>query len=119
VAETILVVDDDASVRKFLRVVLEEAGYSVVEASNGKEALQEVGQREPNLILLDLVMPDVEGIETLVGLRRKGITAKIVVISGKAEYLGAAKLIGADAVLLKPVGYAELTRLVQTLLGGG
>jgi DNA-binding response OmpR family regulator len=110
-------VDDDPSVRNLFRIILSEEGFEVRQAGNGQEALRSVEAVEPALIILDLVMPDVEGIETLVALRRRGTRSKIIAISGKPQYLSAAKLIGANEALLKPIGVADLVATVHALLG--
>ena len=70
---SILVVDDEADVRHFLRLVLERAGYEVLEASNGKEAIEEIRRKTLNLVITALFMPVQEGFETIRaerGLRR-------------------------------------------------
>lgn len=116
VAKTILVVDDEVAVRRLFRIALSGEGFEVLEAGNGQEALNLVLRAVPAVILLDLVMPGVEGIETLVALRRLGVTSKIVAMSGKPQYLSAAKLIGADEALLKPISIDELKATVRGLL---
>ena len=108
-APRILVADDEAGVRGFLRAVLEEGGYQVTEAADGKQALQQARAGQVDLVITDLVMPTQEGIETIRGLRKEMPGIGIIAITGKAEepYLRMAQMLGADAVLTKPVS-AEL-----------
>lgn len=115
---TILVADDDASVRGFLRMVLAGAGYEVVEAANGREAAEIIRSREVGLLITDLVMPEQEGIETILALRKSHANLKIVAISGAfaGRYLTAAASLGADATILKPVSPRDLLDTVSRVL---
>src|ERR1035441_5617885 len=79
---TILVVDDDRPIRNLCRLTLEESGYLVSEASNGKNALAAIEETDFDLIVLDLAMPDMDGFEFLKGVRAKSPKPKILVISG-------------------------------------
>ena len=105
----IVVADDEAGVRSFLRLVLESAGYQVMEAPNGKLALQEARAGRVDLVITDLVMPEQEGIETIRVLRRDVPGVGIIAISGALgpQFLEVARMLGAQAVLSKPVS-AEL-----------
>ena len=111
----VLVVDDDADVRKFIRVCLTDAGYSVVEAENGLIALQILREDKVDLILCDLFMPDQEGLETIRIIRATGSDVPIIAISGMIKYgsfLPAAKSLGASAVLQKPISVDQLLSAV-------
>jgi PAS domain S-box-containing protein len=101
----ILVADDEAGVRKFLRTILEDGGYEVIEAENGKQALEQARTRRFDLVITDLVMPEQEGIETIRALSREVAGIGIIAISGAygGRYLEVARLLGAQAVLSKPV----------------
>jgi PAS domain S-box-containing protein len=105
----IVVADDEAGVRSFLRLVLESAGYQVMEAPNGKLALQEARAGRVDLVITDLVMPEQEGIETIRALRRDVPGVGIIAISGALgpQFLEVARMLGAQAVLSKPLS-AEL-----------
>jgi DNA-binding response OmpR family regulator len=107
----ILVADDEAGVRSFLRAALEQVGYEVIEAADGKQAIQQARAAPIDLIVTDLIMPEQEGIETIRILRKEEPSVGIIVISGACEgvYLEVAEKLGADAVLTKPVS-AELLR---------
>lgn len=105
----ILVADDETGVRGFLRKVLEQGGYAVAEAADGKQALEEAQARQVDLVLLDLVMPEREGLETIPALRKAIPGVRIIAMSGAfgGKFLDVARMLGADAVLSKPVS-AEL-----------
>ena len=70
---SVLVVDDESSIRESLRMILEYEGYGVREAANGKEALQAVADDLPDAVLLDVKMPEMDGLEVLAGLPREGL----------------------------------------------
>jgi CheY-like chemotaxis protein len=116
----ILLVDDNLDMRQMLKVALEIEGYVVMEAVNGREAL-ELQRRQPSRVLVtDLFMPDVDGFEAIDSFRKEFPETKIVVISGdarvaKRDYLEAARLIGADATLPKPFEPEALIRALRAL----
>ena len=120
-AARILVADDEAAVRGFLREALEEAGYGVVEAANGKQALDEARAGRFDLVVTDLVMPKQEGIETIRALRKEMPAVGIIAITGKFEgpYLQMVQLLGADAVLTKPISPDLLLAKVAEVLKRG
>jgi hypothetical protein len=101
----ILVADDEVGVRSFLRTVLEDGGYEVLEAVNGKQAVEKVRAGLADLLITDLVMPEREGIETIRVLHKEAPGLGIIAISGtySGPLLSVARLLGADAVLSKPV----------------
>ncbi|MGH7148788.1 MAG: response regulator transcription factor [Nitrospiraceae bacterium] len=119
---SILLIDGDEQLRAFLRRVLEEAGYLVSEAPNGQEGLRQFRQTPTALVITDLLMPDMDGLEVTRAVRRESPTVKIIVLAGGAgqeNLLEAATLLGADRAMKKPVTIAELLRAVeQELLGG-
>ena len=116
----ILVADDEAGVRGFLRLVLESGGYQVMEASNGKMALEEARAGHVDLMITDLVMPEQEGIETIQILRKDPAMADIgiIAISGAlgGQFLEVAQMLGAQAVLSKPVSAELLLAKVAEVL---
>jgi CheY-like chemotaxis protein len=117
-AARILVVDDEAGVRCFLRKVLEQAGYEVTETANGKQALQHARAGGVDLVITDLVMPEQEGIETIQALRRDVPGIGIIAISGAfgGAFLKVAQLMGAAAVLNKPLNADLLLARVAEVL---
>jgi len=114
----VLVVDDDAGVREVVRSMLESAGYQVVVAENGKEAMKLLETERADLILTDLVMPEQEGIETIKTLRREYPDLKVIAMSGAfgGDYLRIAAYLGAHATLAKPIQMNTLLRLVEKTL---
>jgi CheY-like chemotaxis protein len=116
---TILVVDDDPAIRSFLGRVLSGAGYRVLGAKDGKEAIQQVNISEVDLMITDLIMPEQEGLETIEILHRSRPGIKIIAISGKfgSQFLRVAKLFGAQATLTKPVLPDKLLEAVRHVLG--
>jgi DNA-binding response OmpR family regulator len=114
----ILVVDDEDDIRSLIREVLEERGFDIIEAVNGKEAMALIRDFRPELIILDLVMPEMEGIEVIRAVRRSGAKTRIVAISGAASgaYLRPAGYLGADMMVKKPFPPVFLADRVEELL---
>lgn len=101
----ILVIDDDTAVRTYLRQFLIGAGYTVLEAENGKLGCRLARENQFDLVVTDVIMPEKDGIETIRQLRSESKDLKIIAISGAVEgpFLRTAQLLGADACLQKPV----------------
>ena len=115
---TILVTDDDEPTRAALRAMLEPAGYNILEASNGDDCLKTFKEEQPDLIILDLIMPEKEGIETIRELRRDFPDVKIFAVSGSGiDYLIAAKDFGALHTFMKPLHKDEILAAVKKELG--
>ena len=117
----ILVIDDDPMMRSSLRTVLEGKGYAVDTLPDGRRALATVEETQPDAVITDIVMPESEGIETIVAIRRVAPHLPIIAISGggqilEAEFLGMALQLGATAALRKPFELAELLATLQRLL---
>jgi len=117
-AARILVADDEPGVRKFFRLALEQAGYEVTEAENGKQALEHALAGRVDLLITDLVMPEKEGIETIRALRREAPGVGIIAVSGAfgGMFLSHARMLGADVVLSKPVEAELLLAKVAEVL---
>ena len=119
----ILVVDDKETSRELLRAVLENAGYAVSEAADGGEAIKKVHAENPDLILLDLQMPVLDGYQVLERLRRDTRHATLPIIALTASAMEGdrekAFAAGFTAHLAKPVGLAELRGEIQRLLKTG
>lgn len=116
-----LLVDDDPNLLGMLRLGLIRLGYQVETASNGVEAARRLKERIPDVVLLDVVMPEKDGLETLIGLRRQGIKVKVIVMSGggrvdSRDYLDMARVLGADGMLAKPFGLQDLDRALRAVL---
>jgi CheY-like chemotaxis protein len=112
----ILLVEDEERVRALLKGVLDSNGYEVQEASSGKEALQSYALSPPDLILTDLVMPDMEGIELITKIRKSDPNLKIIAMSG-SNYLYIAERLGVDGILAKPFSNKALLNAVKATLG--
>lgn len=115
---SILVVDDEPSVRALLREALSGAGYEVLEASDGKEALEIFAQSQPALVITDLVLPGKEGIEVIRTIRKERPEVGIIAISGAFEgkMLRSAQLLGADEALTKPLSPERLVGAARRVL---
>jgi len=120
-SETILVVDDEANIRRTLRGVLADEGYDVVEAEDGREALALLAQNIPRLAIVDIWMPDVDGIELVGRMKAQAPELPVIVISGHGTIETAVRVIrlGAFDFLEKPFQLDALLRMVDRALGGG
>jgi len=117
----ILIVDDEPCIRTLLRRFLEMEGHTVSEATDGDEALKAYRADPADLVLMDIVMPGKEGIETIMQMCREFPQAKIVAISGGGlnrpqNYLQIAEQLGAKRTLTKPFSREELLAAVRELL---
>ena len=120
VSGRVLIADDDALVRALVRQTIEPTGMTIFEAANGREALLRAGSTHIDLAILDLVMPEMDGLETMRELLRRQPGMKIIIISGAlpAHYLELAGKLGAARVFAKPIPSRELLQAVSMLLGG-
>ena len=115
--QRILVVDDEASIRRYLRAALGSQGFSVYEAASGLEAINAVLSHRPEIIILDLGLPDMDGIEVTRRLREWSQTPIIVLSVREAEQDKIAALdAGADDYLTKPFGTGELLARMRVAL---
>jgi CheY-like chemotaxis protein len=114
--KSILVVDDNHEVRQDLCGILRDVGYHIHEAANGKTGLQSYAEYDPNLIITDIYMPEVDGIELIKTVRGKNSEIPIIAISSGWEYLEVANLFGANKAFYKPLQQNLLLESVQTLL---
>jgi len=116
----ILIVDDDRQVREMLRATLERAGYEIDEAADGQQALASYARRRPDVALVDIIMPEMEGIETILQLRRRDRDARIIAMSGGGHvgpdaYLQSARQCGASYAFTKPIDREALLRAITDL----
>ena len=117
----ILLVDDDEVLRGALHQILVRAGYDVDDASNGKFAVREYRRQRCDVVIMDIVMPDEEGLGTIRELRRLDPTVKIIAISGgglgkAGDYLGIAQMLGAIRTLAKPFIPEALLAMIAEVL---
>lgn len=118
----ILVIDDEELVRFTVRHALENAGYEVIEATDGAEAMTRLADGGVDLVITDVLMPNKEGIETIRDLRKQADPPRIIAISGggrtdNVDFLELARKLGADDVLAKPFTARKLTETVAQVLG--
>ena len=115
----ILIIDDDVQVAEFLKVTLEMHGYQAVSVNSGRKGLEMIRARRPDLLILDLNMPEPDGFDLLKIERAELPYLRILVISGYLEgfMLKAAKLVGATATLQKPISPEALLEKVHDILG--
>jgi DNA-binding response OmpR family regulator len=114
---TVLIVDDDERIRELLRLYLEQAGYAVLEADNGLSAMLSIQQSRPDIIVLDVMMPVLDGLETCRQIRRISATP-VILLTARAE--DEDKLLGfetgADDYVAKPFSPGEVVARVQAIL---
>ena len=113
---TILVIDDEDAVRTLLRTVLERAGHEVTEAPNGRLGLAAYRERPADLVITDILMPEMNGLDLILELSRAFLNVKVITISGAPDThnaLDAAKLLGARYTLHKPFSIDALLKIVQ------
>jgi CheY-like chemotaxis protein len=118
-AKRILIVDDEPAIRGLLTDFLTDLGFETAFACNGLDAMEQVRAFDPHLLIMDLVMPEQEGIETIRTLRTTRKDLKIIAVSGAfaGQFLHTAQLLGANTALPKPLDLKELERLVKKLVG--
>jgi DNA-binding response OmpR family regulator len=117
----ILIIDDEAMMRDLLKRILEREGYETVTASSGNDGIKIHRENPADLIITDLIMPEKEGIETIMELRRDFKDVKIIAMSGGGKidpetYLHMAKILGAIKTIAKPFDRKELLKTIQELL---
>ena len=114
----ILVVDDEPPIRKLLRVGLTAEGYAIAEATNAMDAVEKVNSDRPDLILLDLGLPDMQGHDLLARWRNDLLELPIIILSSRTDEAGIVKALelGADDYVTKPFGTKELVARIRVAL---
>jgi two-component system KDP operon response regulator KdpE len=114
----VLVVDDEPPIRRLLRASLGAQGYHVLEAESGAAALTLIDRNPPDVIVLDLGLPDIDGVEVIQRLRHKGSTVPLVVLSSRTDERGVVEALdlGADDYVTKPFGIDELLARLRAAL---
>ena len=117
----VLLIDDDAALLELMAHAFAAAGYTILTAENGRKGLAAVDAFKPDLVVTDIVMPEMEGIGAILQIRRKPRPPKIIAISGagpggRRDYLSWAKHLGADEVLTKPFRLEEMLDLAGQLI---
>ncbi len=114
IRKPIIVVDDEPGTCEFIKAFLEDRGYTVFAGHNGQEGLDLIREKSPELILLDIKMPVMDGIEALGILRENDQVTKVVIITGveDGDQIEQAKLLGVSCVLKKPLQLMELAKVL-------
>jgi len=117
----ILIIDDETAIAVMLKKMVEKMGHEAKTAENGIEGLQLFDTFRPDLLITDIVMPEKEGLELIIELRRKNPELKIIAISGGGRfqyegYLNSAKHLGANKIFHKPLDLKELMGSITGLL---
>ena len=118
----VLLIDDDQGALRTIEILLARLGHTVRTASDGREGLKLFNADPPDLVLTDIIMPDMEGIETIIEMRRARPGAKIIAMSGggpmtKKSLLSMALKLGADAALAKPFDGDDLADAITHAFG--
>jgi DNA-binding NtrC family response regulator len=114
----VLLIDDESMVRKIVRKMLERSGHEVTEAENGRFGLEQLKRGSFDLVITDIIMPEVEGIELVVTVSQQYPSTKTIAMSGggrtgNVDFLDVAAKLGASAALQKPFTHAELLRAID------
>lgn len=114
----VLVIDDEPAIRRLLRTSLGANGFQVLEAGSGCDGLSAIEAQKPEVVLLDLGLPDMDGLDVIKTLRGRGDRTPIVVLSSRGEEAGKVEALelGADDYVTKPFGIAELIARIRTAL---
>lgn len=117
----VLIIDDDAALLRLMSMAFEAAGYQTAAADNGRCGLRMAGAYKPDLVVTDIVMPDIEGIGCIRAIKQGARPPKVIAISGAgrargADYLSWARHLGADQVLAKPFRMSELMKMSQAVI---
>jgi DNA-binding response OmpR family regulator len=115
--KTIMVIDDSIVIRKMIEIALEEEDYNIITAISGKEGLETIEKESPNLVILDMMLPDMNGIEVLKTIKTEK-KLPVIMLSGKdsPQLIETAKEVGVDDFLPKPFRDEELVEKVKTLI---
>jgi two-component system KDP operon response regulator KdpE len=114
----VLVIDDEPPIRKLLRMGLGAHGYEILEAPSGRASLQLLEQKKPDLVILDLGLPDIQGLDLLRMIRSRNESVPIVVLSSRGDEAGKVQALdlGADDYVTKPFGMDELLARMRAAL---
>ncbi len=111
---TILVIEDQVAVRGLLVQILEEAGYQVYQAADGRQGLERFQAQPVDLVLTDLEMPEMNGLDLILELTRTFLNVKVIAMSGlSTEKLQTARLLGARQTFAKPLNLPELLHAIE------
>ena len=117
----VLIIDDDAALLRLMSMAFTAAGYQTVAADNGRAGIRMAGAHKPDLVVTDIVMPDIVGIGCIRAIKQGARPPKVIAISGAgrargADYLSWARHLGADEVLAKPFRMSELMKISKSVI---
>jgi two-component system nitrogen regulation response regulator GlnG len=112
----ILVIDDNAGIVEIIRRSLEMAGHKVKTSVHGRDALELFESFDPQLLITDIIMPDVDCIDTITECKKRKPATKIIAISGNGHLLSVAERHGVDHILPKPFGPSQINAAVSSVL---
>lgn len=117
----IMIIDDDAQFRKMLKQTLVKVGHSVTEADNGTEGIRSFSKEAADLVITDIIMPNKEGIETIMEIRQIAPSVKIIAVSGggrigSSSYLELAQKLGAEKTFSKPIDRKAFVEAIEEIL---
>ena len=120
-SNTVLLIDDDPVLLHLMSNAFRAAGFRVLTADNGRKGVSLAETAGPDLVVTDIVMPDIEGIGAIRAIKQSARPPKVIAISGAgrtrgADYLGWARHLGADAVLAKPFRMSELMKISKSVI---
>ena len=123
-ARKILIADDSPTIVEITKAMLKEEGHEIVTASNGAEALAKIQEEKPDLVLLDVMMPEMDGYTTLQTLRRDAKSGdadyvRVIVITSKDKMRDLVELEGVDGFLVKPFVRSELIEAINKVFAQG
>lgn len=121
--QTILIVEDFEDTRQMIALELRRHGYEVIEAANGQEALEVAKRSRPDLVVMDLSLPKLDGLSAVYRMRETEATRRVPVIACSAHspgvHLRAARAVGCDEYITKPIDMGRLTETISRLLSEG
>ena len=118
----VVVIDDDAQIRRVIELKLRTQGYEVITAASGKEGLNLIKSKQPDVVITDIIMPEKDGIEVITEVLRDFPNVKIIAMSGGGrvgpeEYLNWTKTLGVQHTFIKPFTCNEILEAVNELVG--
>lgn len=117
----VLIIDDDPALLRLMSMAFRNAGYSTLSADNGRAGIRMASTLKPDLVVTDIVMPDIEGIGAIRAIKEGATPPKVIAISGAGrgrgnDYLSWARHLGADEVLAKPFRMSELLKISNAVI---
>lgn len=117
---SILIVDDSENILMALDILFKEENYTTIFASDGKEALKKIENNEPDIVLMDIEMPVLNGMDTLIELRKRGCRVPVIIMTA-GDFITLRKKtleLGAQECVQKPFNCFELLRIIKRLIPG-